>query len=209
MKKKYMLMGVAAALITTTIIGGSLAAIQVNGEDVRQDINTRSLSIELTGSGTAEGNLYLENAMPGGVIDKDIKIENTADTPLYARVTIRKYWGDYESGSIELTKDYSKDTDKISLEVNGEWLEDKNAGDGGETSVYYYRKPIEPGTEPVDILKSLKLDADLDNSYADKGIGLEVEVEAVQTYAAQVAMLSEWGIWADIDENGTIINIEE
>lgn len=209
MKKKYMLMGVAAALITTTIIGGSLAAIQVNGEDVRQDINTRSLSIELTGSGTAEGNLYLENAMPGGVIDKDIKIENTADTPLYARVTIRKYWGDYESGSIELTKDYSKDTDKISLEVNGEWLEDKNASDGGETSVYYYRKPIEPGTEPVDILKSLKLDADLDNSYADKGIGLEVEAEAVQTYAAQDAMLSEWGIWADIDENGTIINIEE
>ena len=209
MKKKYMLMGVAAALITTTIIGGSLAAIQVNGEDVRQDINTRSLSIELTGSGTAEGNLYLENAMPGGVIDKDIKIENTADTPLYTRVTIRKYWGDYESGSIELTKDYSKDTDKISLEVNGEWLEDKNASDGGETSVYYYRKPIEPGTEPVDILKSLKLDADLDNSYADKGIGLEVEAEAVQTYAAQDAMLSEWGIWADIDENGTIINIEE
>lgn len=209
MKKKYILMGVAAALITTTIIGGSLAAIQVNGEDVRQDINTRSLSIELTGSGTAEGNLYLENAMPGGVIEKDIKIENTADTPLYARVTIRKYWGDYGLGSIELTKDYSKDTDKISLEVNGEWLEDKNASDGGETSVYYYRKPIEPGTEPVDILKSLKLDADLDNSYADKGIGLEVEAEAVQTYAAQDAMLSEWGIWADIDENGTIINIEE
>lgn len=208
MKKKYMLMGVAAALITTTIIGGSLAAIQVNGEDVRQDINTRSLNIELTGSGAVEGNLYLGNAMPGGVIDKDIKIENTADTPLYARVTIRKYWGDYGADSSELTKDYSMDTDKISLEVSGEWLEDVNARDG-ETSVYYYRNPIEPGTEPVDILKSLKIEADLDNSYADKGIGLEVEADAVQTYAAEDAMLSEWGIWADIDENGTIIAIEE
>lgn len=209
MKKKYMLMGVAAALITTTIIGGSLAAIQVNGEDVRQDINTRSLNIELTGSGAVEGNLYLGNAMPGGVIDKDIKIENTADTPLYARVTIRKYWGDYGTDSSELTKDYSKDTDKISLEVSGEWLEDENASDGGETSVYYYRNPIEPGTEPVDILKSLKIESDLDNSYADKGIGLEVEVDAVQTYAAEDAMLSEWGIGADIDENGTIIDILE
>lgn len=201
-----MLMGVAAALITTTIIGGSLAAIQVNGEDVRQDINTRSLSIELTGSGTAEGNLYLENAMPGGVIDKDIKIENTADTPLYARVTIRKYWGDYTEATDTLNKDFDRDTTKISIQPLENWYVSEE-GDEDETLVLYYQDPIQPG-ESVDIMDSLQIAADLDNSYTDLGIGLDVEVDAVQAFAAQDAMLSEWGVWAEID-GGHIVSVEE
>lgn len=199
-------MGVAAALITTTIIGGSLAAIQVNGEDVRQDINTRSLSIELTGSGTAEGNLYLENAMPGGVIDKDIKIENTADTPLYARVTIRKYWGDYTEATDTLNKDFDRDTTKISIQPLENWYVSEE-GDEDETLVLYYQDPIQPG-ESVDIMDSLQIAADLDNSYTDLGIGLDVEVDAVQAFAAQDAMLSEWGVWAEID-GGHIVSVEE
>ncbi len=207
MKKKYMLMGVAATLITTTIIGGSLAAFQADGS-VRQNINTRSLKMALSDGRAAEGSLYLNIAMPGGEIEQDIKIENTADTPLYARVTIRKYWGDPAGDSSDLEKDYDMDADKISLEVNGDWMEDVSVRDQ-ETAVYYYCRPISPGADPVDVLDSLKVAADLDNAYADKGIGLEVEAEAVQTYAAEDAILSEWGVWADIADDGTITAIEQ
>ena len=57
-----MLMGVAATLITTTIIGGSLAAFQADGS-VRQNINTRSLKMALSDGRAAEGSLYLNIAM--------------------------------------------------------------------------------------------------------------------------------------------------
>ena len=57
-------------------------------------------------------------------------------------------------------------------------------------------------------MDSLQIAADLDNSYTDLGIGLDVEVDAVQAFAAQDAMLSEWGVWAEID-GGHIVSVEE
>ena len=54
MKRKIVLMGVAAALTATALIGGSLAYFQADGQKVQQQMNTRTLSISLkdTGSGT-------------------------------------------------------------------------------------------------------------------------------------------------------------
>ena len=208
MKKKYILMGVAAALITTTIVGGSLAYFQADGRNVQQQINTRTLSIALTGSENpdASGSLYLEGAMPGDTVTKSVKVENTADTPLYARVTIRKYWGDYTEATDTLNKDFDRDTAKISIQPLENWYVSEE-GDENETLVLYYQDPIQPG-ESVDIMDSLQIAADLDNSYTDLGIGLDVEADAVQAFAAQDAMLSEWGVWAEID-GGHIVSVEE
>lgn len=208
MKKKYILMGVAAALIATTIIGGSLAAFQADG-NVQQNINTRSLSIALSEDDKAvRGEFSPETAMPGSDMEKSITIENTADTPLYARVTIRKYWASRSEEGDGLNKEYGMGADKIVLDINGdEWYEDTAAKDE-ETSVYYYRMPLEAGAS-VEMLESLKIDENLDNSYTDKGIGLDVEVDAIQAMGAQNAMLSEWGVWADISKDGYITAIEE
>lgn len=208
MKKNYILMGVAAALITTTIVGGSLAYFQADGRNVQQQINTKTLSIALNGTGNREagGSVYMEGAMPGGTVNKSVKVENTADTPLYARVTIRKYWGNYTEATDTLDKDFEKDTAKITIEPMNNWYVSEE-GDEDETLVLYYRDPIQPG-ESVDIMDSLKIAADLDNSYTDLGIGLDVEVDAVQAFAAQDAMLSEWGVWAEID-GGHITSVEE
>lgn len=201
-------MGVAAALITTTIVGGSLAYFQADGHNVQQQINTKTLSIALTGSGgsDAAGSVFLDGAMPGDTVTKSVKVENTADTPLYARATIRKYWGSYEKSSDTLSKDFEKDTSRITVEPLNNWYVSEE-GDGDETIVLYYQDPIQPG-ESVDLMDTLKIAADLDNSYTDLGIGLDVEVDAVQAFAAQDAMLSEWGVWAEID-GGHITSVEE
>lgn len=208
MKKKYILMGVAAALIATTIVGGSLAYFQADGSNVQQQINTKTLSIALTGSGgsDAAGSVFLDGAMPGDTVTKSVKIENTGDTPLYARATIRKYWGSYEKSSDTLNKDFEKDTSRITVETLNNWYVSEE-GDEDETIVLYYQDPIQPG-ESVDLMETLKIAADLDNSYTDLGIGLDVEVDAVQAFAAQDAMLSEWGVWAEID-GGHITSVEE
>ena len=43
MKKRILLMGVAAALVTTALIGGSLAYFQADGRNVQKQISTRTL----------------------------------------------------------------------------------------------------------------------------------------------------------------------
>lgn len=207
MKKNYILMGVAAALITTTIVGGSLAYFQADGRNVQQQINTKTLSIALTGGENTLDSVFLDGAMPGGTVSKSVKVENTADTPLYARVTIRKYWGSYTEGADALNKDFDRDTSKIGIEPLSNWYV-SSEGDGDETTVLYYQEPIQPGAS-VDLINTLEIAADLDNSYADLGIGLDVEVDAVQAFAAQDAMLSEWGVWAEIDGSGRIVSVEE
>lgn len=52
MKRKIVLMGVAAALTATALIGGSLAYFQADGQEVQQQMNTRTLSISLKDAGS-------------------------------------------------------------------------------------------------------------------------------------------------------------
>lgn len=206
MKKKYILMGVAATLLVTAIAGGSLAYFQADGENVQQQINTKSLSIDLIGSGNenTKQSVLVANTMPGEQIEKNVKVENTADTPLYTRVTIRKYWGDFSNNN--LTKDFDKDTSKILIPTLENWYISTGEGDD-ETLVMYYQDPIQPG-ESVDVMYSLEVSPELNNTYANLGIGLDVEAEAVQAFAAQDAILSEWGVWAEIDGDH-IVYVEE
>ena len=142
--------------------------------------------------------------MPGEQIEKNVKVENTADTPLYTRVTIRKYWGDFSNNN--LTKVFDKDTSKILIPTLENWYISTGEGDD-ETLVMYYQDPIQPG-ESVDVMYSLEVSPELNNTYANLGIGLDVEAEAVQAFAAQDAILSEWGVWAEIDGDH-IVYVEE
>ena len=63
------------------------------------------------------------------------------------------------------------------------------------------------------ILEGLEIAKTLTNEYADKGIQLNVEVDAVQASeseaARQDAILAEWGVWAEFDGDGNILGIEE
>lgn len=95
MKRKIVLMGVAAALTATALIGGSLAYFQADGQEVQQQMNTRTLSISLkdAGSGTLpEETVLFDDVMPGADLEMEhrLVVENTGDTPVYARVTLQK-----------------------------------------------------------------------------------------------------------------------
>ena len=53
------------------------------------------------------------------------------------------------------------------------------------------------------------ISSDLKNEYADLGIALKMQADAVQTLKGQDAMMSEWGVLATIDGAGNISSIEE
>ena len=135
MKKRILLMGVAAALVTTALIGGSLAYFQADGRNVQQQISTRTLGISLTDAQSGElpgDSLLLENAMPGENIDLENKlvVTNTGDTPLYTRVTVSKYWGSYENNAFE--KEFDKDSCSIQVTANDDWYIKQNTDENDE-----------------------------------------------------------------------------
>ncbi|MCI8401421.1 MAG: hypothetical protein HFI38_04910 [Lachnospiraceae bacterium] len=148
MKKKLMLMGITAALLFATIIGGSLAYFQANGDAVQNQITTRQLAIRLSQGSEAEqetaweetaradGSMVLqlkEAVMPGSEVSKSVTVSNTADTELYTRVTVTRSWGQWEettegSQIYEFMKDTSLDGSKIGLLSGGEALDALTTG---------------------------------------------------------------------------------
>ena len=216
MKKRILLMGVAAALTTTAIVGGSLAYFQADGRNVQQQISTRTLGISLTDAQSGElpeDSILLKGAMPGEEINLENKlvVTNTGDTPLYTRVTVSKCWGSYENASFK--KEFDKDSEAIKLVPNSDWYIMENTEENDENLYLYYRAPLEVSGQTSSILEGLEIAKTLTNEYADKGIQLNVEVDAVQASeseaARQDAILAAWGVWAEFDGDGNILGIEE
>lgn len=216
MKKRILLMGVAAALTTTAIVGGSLAYFQADGRNVQQQISTRTLGISLTDAQSGElpeDSILLKGAMPGAEINLENKlvVTNTGDTPLYTRVTVSKCWGSYENDSFQ--KEFDKDSEVIKLMANGDWYVMENTDENDENLYLYYKAPLSVSGQTSSILESLEIAETLTNEYANKGIQLKVEVDAVQASesatARQDAILAEWGVWAEFGKNGEITKIVE
>lgn len=224
MKKKLILMGVAAALVTATLIGGSLAYFQATGQRVKQQINTKNLGIQFNevgkdGSGKdiytqiPNGTVYVKEILPGAEIQKEVCITNTQNTDLYTRITISKYWGSFKGS--EFIKDGNKIAEKIKIPA----VQDKdNSGDkarwilqkeDNEQMVLYYTKPLAPGENSKIFMDLIQISQDLQNDYADLGIELKMQADAVQILAGQDAIMSEWGVLATIDDQGYITKIEE
>ncbi len=219
MKKKIVLMSVAAVLTMTAIIGGTLAGFNTQSEQAKTDITTKSLSIELTGE-NAEGRQVIEGAyMPGSEVEIPRYVTNNVEEgyDLYTRVTIYKYWKDepqLDAAKIHL---YAKDAEGnlVELMPNEETGESVRINDwfiqyaDAEQVILYYAKPMASGDMTANVVDSLMIDASIDNAYADKQVVVEVQADAVQKIAAESAIPSEWGVYPGFDENGNIVSIAE
>ena len=83
-----------------------------------------------------------------------------------------------------------------------------------EQVILYYTKKLAPGAyTDTSFLNKISFDADMDNSYTDKAINVNITVCAVQATAdseiSQSAMFAEWGMYPEFDENGVITDIKE
>lgn len=89
----------------------------------------------------------------------------------------------------------------------------ENTDENHENLYLYYRAPLDVAGQTSSILKSLEIAETLTNEYTDKGIQLDVQVDAVQAsesvVARQDALLAEWGVWAEFDGDGNILSVEE
>lgn len=212
MKKKIVLMGVAAVLAMTAIIGGTLAGFNTQSEQGKTDITTKALGIDLVGE-----SIEVEAYMPGAEVSVPYYVINDVEDgyDLYTRVTIYKHWDDLtlEANKISLyVKDANGNAVELTTDANGGTVQVNNwfiqyADD--EQIILYYAKPLASGEATENVLDSLIVDARVDNAYANQKVILEVQADAVQKIAAESSIPSEWGVYPSFDENGNIVSIAE
>lgn len=214
MKKRMIILCLAALLVGTAVIGGTFAGFNTETEQqATAQITTKSLSISLLDTTIEDMTTPLaadietigdEDAlMPGDVIPVSRSIQNDADYDLYTRATIYKRWD----------KD-ALDASKINLVLGKEedwivWYQDD------EQVILYYRSPLkgiaENGATDVtsEMISAVSVSSDIGNDYTNAKIILEFEVDAVQMLAADAAIPAEWGVYPTFDEEGRIVEVAE
>lgn len=223
MKKRYLLMAIAVALLLTVVAGGSLAATQIGGtekENVTASLDTKTLSIDLNSELAEKAAVELPqeiHMMPGDSINLGglYRVKNDGngdDVSAYVRVTVHKTWLDSaaKGGEVALSGQM------LNLTAKDGWLkaEDLFGRENTDTQVFYYATPLKPGQETDALLESLALSASAGNVYADKGVQLEAYAEGVQFAAGhndvnKAAILASWGIDVTLDESGKILSIAQ
>lgn len=216
-KKKIVLMSVAAVLAMTAIIGGTLAGFNTQSEQGKTDITTKALGIALT-EGTAK---VADSYMPGEPVEMQYFVTHDVEEgyDLYTRVTIYKHWEDLENTELrgDVIHLYAKDAAKgdVELSVNSENGETVRINDwfvqyaDEEQIILYYAKPLAPGESTGNVMDFLVIDEKTGNAYADRNAIIEIKADAVQMIAAESAIPSEWGVYPEFDENGNIVSIAE
>lgn len=217
MKKKVLLMGLAAVMVMGAVVGGSLAAGQASAENpVTAPLAAATLNIEWTGGKSDPVTLVVTDKalMPADEIEvKDgYKVDNTGSVDAYIRVTVTKYWADGKGKTTDLA------AENIELGLNSEdWLKATSLfeGNSNETEVYYYKYPVPAGQSTSELLKTIGIPADLTNEYADKTVKLEAVADGVQFAGADAAdlnasgILASWGVVAELDANGNLVSVTE
>ncbi|MEA4966209.1 MAG: hypothetical protein VB055_10345 [Oscillospiraceae bacterium] len=214
MKKKLILLITAGLLVAAAIVGGSLAATSASGQKATSDLAAPTLQVSVGQSASRALTLDAEDSvqMPGDQLaGAGFTIENTAEVPLYARVTVTKYWTDANAKN-----NTTKDSDLIHMSAQtGSWLQAQAifAGTTDETEVYYYALPLQPGqTATLDL--DIALDETLGNDYQSAGIVLEATVDAVQYVAGQNELnadgiLATFGVVATLGGDGGIQSVTQ
>lgn len=217
MKKRVLLMGLAAVMVMGAVVGGSLAAGQASAENpVTAPLAAATLNIEWTGGKSDPVTLEVTDKalMPADEIEvKDgYKVDNTGNVDAYIRVTVTKYWADGKGKTTDLA------AENIELGLNSEdWLQAESLfeGNSNETEVYYYKYPVPAGQSTSELLETIGIPADLTNDYADKTVKLEAVADGVQFAGADAAdlnasgILASWGVVAELDANGNLVSVTE
>ena len=224
MRKKYLLMVIAGALVLATMIGGTLAALNVKSEEAATaDISIKSVGVTIYDEQTPLGTLTEEKTteiVPGTDVAMARKVVNSVSDgyDVYVKVVIYTIWevdGEQlypETGAADLLYVESGEKGRQDLaaagmneKVNG-WIV-QYADD--EQIVMYYSRPVKPDAATSDFISGIKFTEAIGNEYANASYHMEYQVTAVQANNAADAIAAELGVFPVFDEDGNIIAISE
>ena len=199
MKKKYMLMGIAAVLILATMVGGTLAALNTKSEKAVANISIKSVGVTVIGDQPVAladgGEKEPVTIVPGETIIMPKAVQN--DIP---EVVIYHAWDTKSGGLVS-----AGEADDIYVH-NQDWI---IGYEDDEQMVMYYTKPLAPEQTTTNFMDGIYFKESMGNGFADAVYTLEYEVTAVQANNAKDAIAAELGVFPEFDENGTILSVSE
>lgn len=199
----------AIALMSMTVIGGSIAFFRA---ETQADNRMTSTNLDITlMEGKTEGGLKrlnsdtvsLDDVAPGSSIDRELYVKNEKESVAYIRVTLTKYWEDNQG---EKLPDMDSQQIFIDLPDRENWIIENDEND--ENVYMYYRLPLETGEQTTAFMNKILIGQDgsaLNNDYTNLNAQIDVEVDAIQGYAAKDAILAEWGLDIEFDDNGIMV----
>lgn len=205
---KLCVVALCLALIT---IGGTIAYFRAE-TSTQNKMTSTALKIALnngesdSGFEISEDRATYLNASPGDVLKRQMYVQNVETSPMYVRLTITKYWKDEQGNKVS---DLDASYIKIKTEQTDHWIiqdDDRN----NEVIYMYYRLPLETNEYTDDALSNLVIgDINMTNEYASYQVQIDVEADGIQKYAAKQAILAEWGLDVEIDDQGILQSVEE
>lgn len=233
LNKTTILAACAVALLGLSAVESTRAAINATtNEAIVADFATSNVAVslfeneELIGNGKQEEVIsllsWIDNSFCiGKTYEEKISFQNGEDYDAYARVIITKSWYDGEK------KDQTLNPALIDLTIADPdaWIIDK-AASTPERTVYYYKNPVAAKADPIAITNSLTVNNVITEivtesavkdapegtiqttyNYDGRSFSIDVQVDEIQTHNAYDAARASWGVYLDIDENGTIRNV--
>lgn len=183
MKKKYMLMGIAAVLILATMVGGTLAALNTKSEKAVANISIKSVGVTVIGDQPVAladgGEKEPVTIVPGETIVMPKAVQN--DIPdgydVYVKVVIYHAWDTKSGGLVS-----AWEADDIYVH-NQDWI---IGYEDDEQTVMYYTKPLAPEQTTTNFMDGIHFKESMGNGFADAVYTLEYEVTAVQANNAKM-----------------------
>ncbi len=231
MKKKYLLMGIAGALVVCTTAAGSLAALNAETENsATATISVDNIGVEITEKNKAGKyqdayTLDSQGITPGTTVKIGRNVTNTIGNAegnaydVYVKAVIYKSWEkdidqdgtpDYidVSATEDLTEDvvYLGDTavEKVAWdEAEATVINDWVVGYADEEQiVLFYKEPISLGETTTEFISNVLFSPELNNDYTNATYQLDFEVTAVQKNNGVAAIAAELGVFPHFSEDG-------
>lgn len=187
--KRFILVGTAILVIAGLYTGKTMAKNRVSAY-VDKTVTTSSLDLSLCVSGAGiddKGNMQTNGINTiDDTIEQRVSVLNSGEKAQYVRVKISKdNWVN------------------INLINKDDWIVPDNRTDS-ENVYVYYNKVLNPGERTPELMDSIILfdsKSENTNKYSGKTININWDAEAVQTVAAGDAMLTEWGVEAELGDD--------
>lgn len=201
MSRKKVSLIVAAGVLVTSLVGGSLAWF-TSSDEVINNFTTGSIEHNIVEDFDSEETGAAKDFLPGDEVNKDVWIKNTGKSDALLRVKIQPEWKNnvenkLENDMIELVFSSSVDLDPSNgIDEKATWVK-------GNDDYLYYVKVFEKGTQTELLLDAVKLKGEANNDYAGKEMQVVVSSETVQVN--KDAYRTEWSI----EENSTSTPEEE
>ncbi|MBE6009930.1 MAG: hypothetical protein E7236_04700 [Lachnospiraceae bacterium] len=215
----------AVGLLALGSVGGARAALTYS-DTYQSQVETQNIAVSLTENGTAvEGDeallqdLQSEPLHAGEMYEENLSASNDGEIDAFVRLTVHKYWEDDSGKRLDLSPEL------ILMTVNeDDWLMVDDDPDD-EIVQLYSINPVAAG-DALTAVEEMGVDSQIakmvKQTYTKEGktttitttykydgfyIGLDVDVDAVQTHNAEDAILSAWGVNAAGADSGTITGI--